>query len=137
MAHHKNQDLLPQCFPIDLMTPPADAIPRLEPTEQQEEDHDNVPDTGSLADSSATDTSGTLESSPGSLSTTGPERKQIWPPPRPVAVLLAAMAQPSQTTHQAPHHLQDRPVCHVLRKPCQPRFQVDHLHHLWQIAPWK
>ena len=52
------------------MTPPADAIPRPEPAEQREEDHDNVPDTGPLADSSAADTSGTSESSPGSLSTT-------------------------------------------------------------------
>ena len=52
------------------MTPPADAIPMLEPTEQREEDHDNVPDPGPLADSSAADTSGTSESSPGSLSTT-------------------------------------------------------------------
>ena len=61
----------PTVLPINLMTPPADAIPRLEPAEQQEEDHDNVSDTGSLADSSVTDTSGTLESSPGSLSTMG------------------------------------------------------------------
>ena len=64
-------------------------------------------------------------------------RQQIRPPPRPVAVLQAAMAQPSQTAHQAPHCLQDGPVHCVLRKLCQPRFQVDHLHHLWQIAPWK
>ena len=52
------------------MTPPADAIARPEPAEQREEDHDNVPDTGSLATSSAADTSGTSESSPGSSSTT-------------------------------------------------------------------
>ena len=64
-------------------------------------------------------------------------RRQIWPPARPVAVLQAAMAQQSQTAHQAPHRLQDGPVHHVLRKLCQPRFQADHPHHLWQIAPWK
>ena len=52
-----------------MMTPPANAILRPEPTEQWEEDHDNVPDTGSLANTSAADTSGTLESSPGSSST--------------------------------------------------------------------
>ena len=40
----------------------------------------------------------------------GPTRRQIRPPPRPVAVLQAAMAQPSQTVHQAPHCLQDGPV---------------------------
>ena len=68
----------------------------------------------------------------------GPTRQQIRPPPRPVAVLQAAKAQPSQTAHQAvPHRLQDRPVHRVLRKLCQPRFQADHPHHLWQIAPWK
>ena len=67
----------------------------------------------------------------------GPMRQQIRPPARPVAVLQAAMAQQSQTAHQAPHSLQDGPVCHVLRKLCQPRFQADHRHHLWQIAPWK
>ena len=38
----------------------------------------------------------------------GPMRRQIRPPARPVAVLQAAMAQPSQTVHQAPHRLQDR-----------------------------
>ena len=51
------------------MTPAADAIPRPEPAEQQEEDHDNVLDTSPLANSSAANTSGTLESSPGSSST--------------------------------------------------------------------
>ena len=61
----------PAAVPIDLMTPAADAIPRLEPAEQREEDHDNVPDTGPSADSSAANTSGTLESSPGSSSTMG------------------------------------------------------------------
>ena len=38
----------------------------------------------------------------------GPMRQKIQPPPRPVAVLQAAMAQRSQTVHQAhqaPHHL--------------------------------
>ena len=67
----------------------------------------------------------------------GPMRQWIWPPVRPVAVLQAAMAQQSQTVHQAPHHPQDKPVHRVLRKLCQPRFQADHRHHLWQIAPWK
>ena len=67
----------------------------------------------------------------------GPMRQQIQPPARPVAVLQAAMAQQSQIAHQAPHRLQDGPVHWVLRKLCQPRFQVDHHHHLWQIAPWK
>ena len=57
----------------------------------------------------------------------GPMRQQIWPPMRPMAVLQTAMAQPSQTAHQAPHRLQDGPVHHVLRKLCQPRFQADHL----------
>ena len=38
------------------------------------------------------------------------ERQQIWPPARPVAALLAAMAQPSLTVLLAPHHLQDGPV---------------------------
>ena len=54
------------------MTPAADVTPapRTEIEEQREEDHDNVPDTGSFAESSMTDTSGTLESSPGSSSTT-------------------------------------------------------------------
>ena len=46
----------------------------------------------------------------------GPMRQQIWPPARPAAVLQAVMAQPSQTAHQAPHRLQDRPVHRVLRK---------------------
>ena len=64
-------------------------------------------------------------------------RQWIQPPVRPVAVLQAVMAQRSQTAHQALHCLQDRPVCRVLRKLCQPRFQADHLHHLWQTAPWK
>ena len=64
-------------------------------------------------------------------------RQQIQPSSRPVAVLQAAMAQRSQTAHQVPHHPQDGPVHHVLRKLCQPRFQADHHHHLWQIAPWK
>ena len=59
-----------------------------------------------------------------------PMRQQIWPPPRPVAVLQAVMAQLSQTAHQAPHRLQDGPVHCVLRKLCQPRFQADHPHHL-------
>ena len=67
----------------------------------------------------------------------GPMRQQIWPPVRPAVVLQAAMAQQSQTAHQAPHRLQDGPVHCVLRKLCQPRFQADHHHHLWQIAPWK
>ena len=67
----------------------------------------------------------------------GPERQWIRPPARPVAVLQAVMAQLSQTVHQAPHRLQDGPVHRVLRKLCQPRFQADHLHHLWQITPWK
>ena len=61
----------PAALPFDLMTPAADAIPRPETAEQQEEDHDNVPDTGPSTDSSAADTSGTSESSPGSSSTTG------------------------------------------------------------------
>ena len=39
------------------------------PQSSEREDHDNVPDTGSLAESSAADTSGTSESSPGSSST--------------------------------------------------------------------
>ena len=60
----------PAALPIDLMTPPANAIPRLEPAEQREEDHDNVPVTSPLAEGSAADTSGTSESSPDSLSTT-------------------------------------------------------------------
>ena len=47
----------------------------------------------------------------------------IRPPARPVAVIQAAMAQQSQTAHPVPHHLQDGPVHHVLRKLCQPRFQ--------------
>ena len=127
----------PTALPFDLMTPAADAIPRVETAEQQEEDHDNGPDTGPSTDSSVADTSGTLESSPGSSSTMGLMRQRIRPPVRPEAVLQAVMAQRSQTVHQAPHRLQDRPVCHVLRKLCQPRFQVDHRHHLWQIAPWK
>ena len=67
----------------------------------------------------------------------GPMRQRIWPPPRPVSVLQAAMAQQSQTAHQVPHHLKNGPVRRVLRKLCQPRFQADHHHHLWQIAPWK
>ena len=61
----------------------------------------------------------------------GPMRRQILPPPRPVVVLQAAMTQPSQT---APHRLNEGPVHHGLRKLRQPRFQADHLHHLWQIA---
>ena len=56
--------------PIDLMTPATKVTPRLEPAEQREGDHDNVPDTGSFAESSMADTSGTSESSPGSSSTT-------------------------------------------------------------------
>ena len=55
------------------MTPAANAIPRLEPAEQREEDHDNVPDTGLSTDSSAANISGTSESSPGSSSTMGTE----------------------------------------------------------------
>ena len=127
----------PAVLPFDPMTPAADAIPMPETTEQREEDHDNVPDTGPSTDSSAADTSGTSKSSPAPHQPQGPMRQQIRPPPRPVAVLQAAMAQPSQTVHQVPHRLQDGPVHCVLRKLCQPRFQADHLHHLWQIAPWK
>ena len=37
------------------------------------------------------------------------ERQQIWPPLRPVVVLLAVMAQLSQTAPPSPHHLQDGP----------------------------
>ena len=48
----------------------------------------------------------------------GPMRRRIRPPARPVAVLQAAMAQWSQTAHQAPHCLQDGPVHCVLRKLC-------------------
>ena len=59
----------PAAVSIDLMTPPANTVPRPEPTEQWEEDHDNVPDTGSVAESSMANTSGTLESSSGSSST--------------------------------------------------------------------
>ena len=59
----------PAACPIDLMTPATDVTPRPKPAEQPEEDHDNVPDTGSFAESSAANTSGTSESSPGSLST--------------------------------------------------------------------
>ena len=61
----------PTALPIDLITPAAEDIPRPEPTEQREEDHDNVPDTGPSTDSSAANTSGTSENSPGSSSTTG------------------------------------------------------------------
>ena len=119
------------------MTPATNAIPRPETAEQREEDHNNVPDTGPSTDSSAADTSGTSDSSPGSSSTTGTDETTDTAPPRPVAILQAAMAQWSQTAHQGPHHLQDGPVGHVLRKLCQPRFQADHHHHLWQIALWK
>ena len=46
-----------------------------------------------------------------------PERHHpIRPPPRPVAVLLAAMALPSQTMYPAHHCRPDGPVHHVLRK---------------------
>ena len=55
--------------PIDLMTPATDVTPRLETEEQREEDCDNVPDTGSNAESSMADTSSISESSPGSSST--------------------------------------------------------------------
>ena len=61
----------PAAISIDLMTPATDAIPRPEPAEQQEEDHDNASDTGPSANSSVANTSGTLKSSPGSSSTTG------------------------------------------------------------------
>ena len=61
----------PTALPFDPMTPAADAIPRPETAEQREEDHDNVPDTGPSTDSSAADTSGTSESSPGSSLTMG------------------------------------------------------------------
>ena len=47
----------------------------------------------------------------------GPMRQQpIRPPPRPVAVLPAAMAQASQTAHPVLHRHPDGPVHHVLRK---------------------
>ena len=49
---------------IDLMTPSVTMS-------QREEDHDNVPDTGSEAGSSMAETSGTSESSPDDSSTTG------------------------------------------------------------------
>ena len=62
---------LPAALPFDPMTPAANAIPRPETAEQRQEDHNNVPDTGPSTDSSAADTSGTSESSPGSSSTTG------------------------------------------------------------------
>ena len=127
----------PTAIPFDPMTPATDAIPRPEPTEQREEDHDNVPDTGPSTDSGVANTSGTSESSPGYSSTTGTNGQRIQPPARPVAVLQAATAQPSRIVHQVPHRLQDGPVHHVLRKLCQLRFQADHRHHLWQIAPWK
>ena len=119
------------------MTPAADAIPRPETAEQREENHDNVPDTGLSTDSSAADTSVTSRAALAPRQPRGPMRRQIRPPARPAAVLQAAMAQLSQTVHQEPHRLQDGPVCHVLRKLGQPRFQADHLHHLWQLAPWK
>ena len=57
--------------PPAAVTPATDAIPRPETAEQQEKDHDNVPDTGPSTDSSVADTSGTSESSPSSSSTTG------------------------------------------------------------------
>ena len=53
----------PPPLPMDLMTPSET------PSHQREEDHDNVPDTGSEAGSSTAETSGTLESSPDDSST--------------------------------------------------------------------
>ena len=56
------QEPRPPPPPIDLMTPSVT-------TSQREEDHDNVPDTGSEAGSSTAETSGTSESSPDNSST--------------------------------------------------------------------
>ena len=53
----------PSLPPIDLMTPSETTL------QQQEEDHDNVPDTGLEAGSSTAETSGTSESSPDDSST--------------------------------------------------------------------
>ena len=58
------QEPRPPLPPIDLMTPSETTL------QQREEDHDNVPDTGSEAGSSMAETSGTLESSPDNSSTT-------------------------------------------------------------------
>ena len=127
----------PTVLPFDLMTPAANAIPRPETAEQREEDHDNVGDTGPSTDSSAADTSGTSESSPGSLSTTGTNETTDMASSKTSGSSSSSDGSRSQTAHQAPHRLQDGPVHHVLRKLCQPWFQADHPHHLWQIAPWK
>ena len=62
------QRLPPPGIPIDLMTPPANKMARPKTVEQQE-DHGNVPDTGSEAGSSTATTSGTSESSPDNSST--------------------------------------------------------------------
>ena len=62
--------------PIDLLTPVPESEPPVrctETKEQQQEDHDNVPDTVSNTESSPEDNSGTLDSSPDSSSTTETE----------------------------------------------------------------
>ena len=116
---------LPAELPFDPMTPAADAILRPETGEQREEDHDNVPDTGRLPIAVRPTPVAHPRAALAPRQPRGPMRRQIRPPARPVAVLQAAMAQPSQTVHQAPHRLQDGPVHCVLRKLCQPRFQAD------------
>ena len=113
MIHHENQG--PPPLPIDLMTS-SETQPH-----RREEDHDNVPDTGSEAGSSmASGRSRPVALRRAALTTRPPRRpmrqRPIWPPPRPVAVLPAAMAQASQTAHPALHCHPDGPVHHVLRK---------------------
>ena len=136
-THHKNQDHFPQSFPLTRwLQPPMPFKGR-----RQESSEKRIMTMCLILDRLPIAVRPTPVAHPRAAlaprQPRGPMRRQIRPPARPVAVLQAAMAQPSQTVHQAPHRLQDGPVHRVLRKLCQPRFQADHLHHLWQIAPWK
>ena len=136
-THHKNQDYLPQCFPLTrwLQPPMPFQGRRQQSSKKRIMTMCLIPDCLPIAVRPIPVAHWRTALAP--HQPRGLMRQQIRPPARPVAVLQAAMAQRSQTAHQAPHHLQDGPVHHVLRKLCQPRFQVNRHHHLWQIAPWK
>ena len=89
----------------------------METKEQKQEDHDNVPETGTDAVNSMRQMSVAHETAaltPCQLQ--GPKKQQTQPPARAVAPHLPAKASQSLTAHQAPHPLQDGPVHHVLKR---------------------
>ena len=84
-----------------------------------------MPDTGSSTNSSVADTSDTLESSPGSSSTTGTNETTDTAYNETSGSSSSSNGSTESDSAPSTHRLQDGPVCRVLRKLCQPRFQAD------------